>query len=321
MRIFFSSMFVLFFVLDAMACDICQIYIGLRPKDNFHKVGINYRNRILRGEMPLIFNANTKAVHDDILETSKGENLSYVPVEEHYQVVELRAQFAINQKWMIRASLPYLVTDSWINHELNTAVNGLGDPWISLNRTLIASKQNDDERALGHRLRIGIGVKFPLGSTTDRYNDNAIAYDMQPGSGSYDYLGTAEYMLRYGSVGFSAAIVYKYNTSNLSQYQFGNTTMLNAQVFTFFEGEERFIMPYLSVFQEFAAKDHSMNEEISQSGGQVSFAGIGLELGIGNLSFEFGSQLAFHDHLKNSIAPAKYRITGGISYYFNSTKQ
>lgn len=315
------SMFFLMFALNSMACDICQIYIGFKPNDSYHRLGINYRNRILKGDLPIVFKSLAKHVHDDIIDVPKGENVSYVPVEEYYQVVELRAQFMLNQKWMIRGSLPYLITDSWINNELNTHINAIGDPWITVNRTLIATKQTDKERAVGHRLRLGLGVKFPLGSTTKRYNENAVTYDMQPGTGSYDYLATAEYMAKLGSIGFSASFVYKYNNANLSQYQFGNTAMINTQFFALFKREGKFIMPYLSVFQEFAGKDRSYSEEISQTGGQASFAGIGLEAGKGSFSFELGSQMAFHDHIKNSIAPAKHRITAGISYYFKTEKK
>ena len=321
MRTIICSMLLLLVASSAQACDICQIYIGMRPNDLSHRIGINYRNRILRGELPVIVKSQAKHIHDEIVLPAKGENLNYLPIEEYYQVAELRVDYSLSPLWMVRASLPYLKTDSWINQELTNQVNGLGDPWIRINRIVLSSKQKTEERALSHRLRLGIGVKFPLGKTRERYNEVAVPFDMQPGSGSYDYLGSLEYMMRFKSFGFSASGVYKYNTSNLSGYRFGNTAMMTSKLFALMEGNSRFLMPYLAVFHEMAGKDSNSKAELHQSGGSVTFVGSGMELGWKNISLEFSAQLAVHDHLKNSIAPARQRFTAGFNYFIKSINQ
>ena len=305
-------------VSDLFACDICHIYLSLQPNDFRHRIGLNYRHRILNGTTTLQLNPATQPKHLDNENVSDNDSGSKMNLSESYTVVELQADYQLNEKWQIRASLPYLKTESFYGENRKYQVSAVGDPWAMLQYMLLSSEQSEKQSALNHRLRIGIGLKFPLGKTNQRFNDESLPFDMQPGSGSYDYLGSLEYILRWKSLGFSASGVYKLNGENLSEYRFGNTLQASTLLFNLIQKQKLYWMPFTGLNYEIANTDHSKGEELNSTGGDVLFLGTGLEVGSSKFSVQCSAQKGIHDHLKNSVAPARWRFTAGVNYFINS---
>jgi hypothetical protein len=272
------------------------------------------------GDRPIGISPIGRSKHLDDISFNNASGGNWVEVREQYVVIELQAEYVLNQRWSVMGSLPYLSTNAWIDNSLNSQLASAGDPWIMV-RHMLFSSDKTGKSAFNHRLTLGSGLKFPLGNTTLKYEGESIPFDMQPGSVSYDLLASLDYLLRWKSIGFSVAGVYKYNGENLSEYRFGNTMQMNVQTFALLKNEKRFLMPFAGLYYEYAAQDWHRKEEISETGGDVLFMGAGAEIGSNKLSFRCSLQKGIHDHLKNSNVPARWRYTAGIQFYFrNKTK-
>ena len=112
--------------------------------------------------------------------------------------------------------------------------------------------------------------------------------------------------------------MYKNNGENLSEYRFGNTLQASSRLFLLIKKDKIYWMPAGGLYYEMAANDSSKGEKLSNTGGDVLFLGTELEAGTEKTSFRLGVQHGIHDHLENSIAPARWRFTAGIQYFITN---
>jgi hypothetical protein len=75
-------------------------------------------------------------------------------------------------------------------------------------------------------LSLGAGVKMPTGPTDRRKFGKALLAELQPGTGSWDYIGSASFYQGYESVDFVASATYLLTTAydgyDFGSYEFGD---------------------------------------------------------------------------------------------------
>ncbi|MFN3874417.1 MAG: hypothetical protein ACK4L7_00710, partial [Flavobacteriales bacterium] len=184
----------------ARACDVCGIFLGIQPKDRASSVGLIYRYRHLQGTLQPLAAPKAGPKHGGHGGPSAPGPALY---NEQYLVAELRADLWLTHRFNVLAGLPLVNNYQAVDGMVRADVYGIGDALL-LPRFLVANTRcGPDEDRLVHRFMLGAGAKLPVGRTDLRYNEVPVDHDLQPGSGSWDALLSAEYSLRRGRNGAS----------------------------------------------------------------------------------------------------------------------
>jgi hypothetical protein len=136
------------------------------------------------------------------------------------------------------------------------------------------------------------GVKFPTGSTKEEDVDGSqFEPEMQPGSGSYDYLWGGVYHGFLKRWEFSGNAVYTLKTTGAADFRFGNTfsTIANANYLINPQSRWAKIKPgaQINYIHEAHQVDHGV--KVEDSGGETIFLGPILNLDFGKNATLFTS--------------------------------
>ncbi len=199
------------------ACDICSAFSRIRPNDYRHTLGIHYNQRLLSGELP------SGLKHLGHLNGLYSTDL----LEESFHTIELRARYRFSKRLALFGSMPFKSNIRTQNGEVRELSSGIGDPVSFIEyRPFLPKTENN----LKFMTNLRVGVKFPLGSTTARYQNDFLDYDFQLGSGSYDFLAGSESYIGSENLGLTLSQLYKRNTANLSEFKFGDSYTALAMV-------------------------------------------------------------------------------------------
>ncbi len=321
-----SALLVCFCSADLIACDICNIYLGIRPNDHRSYAGLFYRYRLLEGTATFSANgtilgsSKSRLKHgaDGHVVNGPGNAVERkVALQERYEVMALRGRFFFKDpRWNLFVSLP-VKRNGWYSSEgSDGSFTGIGDPLILMNYQLFSSEEN--EKGRGHRLSLGAGMEFPL-ARVDRQNalGEELHRDIQAGSGSWDPVLSLEYWVRWQRTGLNSVLTYKANTNGPGEYRFGDAINLDLQWFWLFELSEEFrIMPSLGSYFERAMPDVQKGDALSETGGKVLFGTLGTELFWKRFSLQGGFQLPLLDGLNDPVLANQHRWMCGLRYYF-----
>jgi hypothetical protein len=161
------------------------------------------------------------------------------------------------------------------------------------------------------------GVKAPTGSFKKTSNTDPININMQPGSGSWDVPFNLSYTLRHKRTGISTEANYRVNSSNRSNYRFGNKFSSSIKLFQWTNlSHQSYILPHIGVVYEASGHECDGMEVNPYSGGNILFATAGTETYIGNLGFGLQIQKPLQQKLGEGRIDAHARITAQLSYKF-----
>ena len=178
------------FATSLFACDHCGIYVNMQPYDFSHHIGFSYGRSIFSGVIPN-FNRSLGLRHGD---EATIEEYQGTTVRDDFQSMELRARYSFNQRFFVWGRLPIVDNARYVNDKLESKTQGFGDPMLLGGYNVINSRSSDTS-GFRHRLEVGAGIKFPMGSTQAQYNDEYVDHDMQLGTGSYDAVFSLNYMV------------------------------------------------------------------------------------------------------------------------------
>ncbi|MGZ5303025.1 MAG: hypothetical protein ACXWDO_02835 [Bacteroidia bacterium] len=242
--LFFLLCIEAFFSTGIYACDGCGPssgckYVGVLPNFRKNFVGIRWNDRAFETS-PYEINSN---------ELSKR-------TKDRYFSAEIWGRYFVTPKLQLIGLLPYAYHTRKEGEKLNT-IQGLGDA-VLLSNYMIYATPDSLEKAWTHVVQLGGGVKLPTGKYNHADNGHVYHANFQLGSGSTDLLANAIYTLRYNKFGFRTDVGYKYNTTNASNYRFGNRISNNNSLFYWgaFDGDNA-VVPQIGLYQEFAARDVS----------------------------------------------------------------
>ena len=298
----------------AQACDVCGIFLGIQPHDRTSSVSMLYRFRQLEGD--LFSNPSKQA-----LAKHGGDGLGAVPLtgndhyQELYQVVEWRADVWLSDRFAVLASVPMVNNYRAVNGYIASDVYGLGDPLV-IGRYLVANTKclTEEERVV-HRVMLGSGVKLPLGRSDMIYQDALVAVDQQPGTGSWDLLGTLEYMVRNGRNGAAVNMVGRYNGSNADDYQLGHGLSTTAEAFRRWDfGEQVKFMPSLGLYHELSGRDVENDVVVQGTGSSTLFTHVASRVWWRSWMLSVTFQYAVAYETGDLMVPNRMRFVTGITY-------
>lgn len=293
------------------ACDVCSLYMNVGMNDNKNSIGFSFRSQFFKAtiweEMVL---ANPYKHFGD----TELPELIDKTVFERYETYELRGQYFFNPKWSIFASLPIKHAVQTIENKETVNVSGIADPTLLLKYKLMSSKSNC-ETAYTHRTIVGGGIKFPLGNTQKMYDGEYVINDMQMGSGSYDFVVSAEHVSMYNDLGVNVNYIYYIKTANLGDYRFGNSYSLQTNVFYNFKIEKSELRPSAGFYFESDKIDYQGEELVGSTESSRGFATFGIEYAKNNFSVYGNLQQAVINKTVGVQLEATQRIVAGVKFY------
>jgi hypothetical protein len=164
---------------------------------------------------------------------------------------------------------------------------------------------------------MGGGFKLPTGNSRIAAGDGTlIPANLQPGSGSFDFLAAANYTIRRHNWGLNTDLTAKLNTANKSDYRFGNRLSSALRAFHWLQKGRITLLPSAGVFSELSAVDRDGNSTPEASGGWHCSATAGLDMIAGRFNIGINYQTPISQTLGQGKAKTLSRWTASVNYIF-----
>ncbi|MDA8714824.1 hypothetical protein N9M27_03005 [Flavobacteriales bacterium] len=291
------------------ACDNCNIFLGINPKDFNHSVQFLYRWNWKFGTF------NDQGVQ--LMKHGSSDTYTNSEVVEYYATYSLRAKLFLKPKLNVLIDLPYRNNYRAISNRTVADVYGVGDPVALLNYRLINSKKSDSSR-ITHRLSLSMGVKSPLGSYRLMLNEELLSHDMQPGSGTFDPLFGVNYYLKSNFWGINTSVNYKANTKNKMGFEYGDRINIGMGVFSILTIKKAKFLPFIGSYSEFRIYDKIKNRIVKNSEFYAHYMRISTTVFLNNWSINGECLLPIAQQIHGTNLINGNRIRFGLSYYFNN---
>ena len=311
--------------LRAWACDICGCFMGITPYDNQSTFALMHRYRVFNGYQSRgqdhrflpsggsLFTPNRLNSDDGYQHSHRGDATDF----EIFRTVELRGKYFLAKRLEINAFVPFIMNTEQSNgQQLN--ISGLGDVTVFAGYHVL---RRIETAGVQSRLIVGGGLKLPTGDYR-RQSADGRRYAMltQPGTGTTDVFGYANYIASYRNVGLSLNQSYRRANNNA----FGNSVAPSVATFAnlFYRvarGEKWQFYPSAQFYYEKTdgemldgqlTHEHEMNAALLGPGLDVYYKNFSL-----NTSVQFPVYTAATDH------PASAgRLVVAVGYSLNQTK-
>jgi len=234
---------------------------------------------------------------------------------DFYQAAELMAGTNISNKWQLLMFLPYNHSHTKSDDGIKQN-NGLGDlTWIGNYNLLVKKSLKRETVTVFQQLWIGAGIKVPTGRFTVDSSELISSANLQPGTGSLDFLLNAMYTFQVEGLGVNLNTNYKYNLS-ADNYKFGNRLSATTFVFHPFHLDKVTISPNIGLLFEILGKNSKDHEKVVSTGGNALLSAIGLELRYKNIEFGCNAQLPLSSDLSGGQTSPGTRGMCHVSYMF-----
>ena len=211
--------------------------------------------------------------------------------------------------------LPYNIVYSQ-SDDGTTYNTGLGDLTLMGNFNLLEKIYlNRDTASVLQQLWIGGGLKVPTGKFTVDPGAVVTSANMQPGTGSLDYVVNLMYAFQVKSWGYNFTSNYRINEA-ANNYRFGNRLNLTAFVFRTFHIGSFSISPNVGMLHEILAANMNHHEKVADTGGHILMAATGIEVMFKNVVFGCNDQIPLSSDLSGGQTDAKIRGMCHLSYMF-----
>lgn len=308
----------LMLALPGLGCDQCGCgaLLGIQPYDRAHSFGLQYRMRYLDGDVPA---PTTMLMTKHGGHTATTSNAPANHYREVYTAIDVRGQYWLGQRLSLFAVVPLVNNYAAVDGVRQADLYAVGDPqvmvrWIAANTRFLVL----DSNRVRHRLTLGGGVKLPLGRHDLVQYGEELPHDLQPGTGTWDALVSAEYLVRGARWGGSLSLFGRLNGTMDGGYRMGHSASALAEVFRFVDVRDFRILPTLGTYLEFAEQDHWEGAPVEGTGDQVLFSHAGIRVWKRNLGFSFAWQHALASNSGELMVPNRERIVAGITYNFNN---
>lgn len=289
-------------------CDNCNVFVDTDPFNERSSIAFFYRNRIMMGQYNLM-GQQTMYKH-----AAHGNDVAFWgnEVKETYGTYEIRGRHYYGKYWNTEVILPIIHNFQSISGENRFQLFHFGDPTI-LQRLLVFN--SDETSKVKVRLDIGGGVKFPLGKTDLIRNEIRPNLDLQPGSGSMDFIVLSDFKLMYQKFGALVNLNYKINTFNKDDYKYGNSLNATCNLFR----QVQLKSSVLTVLSGFNLESANLDESDilhEDTGGNAGFINGGLRW----LKNDFVSFVTFQKSVFNHFNGQtqlinKYKFNIGLTYF------
>jgi hypothetical protein len=304
MRTLFIAVALLAVQSGVSACDVCGCsiggnYFGILPQFHRHFVGLRWSEQSFQS-------AHSRSA----AEAGRFDS------EESFSTADLLGRFYLSRRVQMFALAPYhffhRVED---NQTVNT--QGLGD--VSVMAGYILLDTGDSlRRKWQHSLTLNGGVKLPTGSHKLTNPEGELLHpNLQPGTGTTDFMLSVMYTMRHGAWGFTADALARLNTPNQQTgYQFGNRLSGGAKFFYWQNAGRFLLLPNAGVFADAAQVNEGDVDFTEGTGGGIVFGTIGLDAYLGHFSLGFTFQQPVWQHLGNGKVHNNSRWMATVNYIF-----
>ena len=231
-------------------------------------------------------------------------------VDENFNTVQLWARIPVYKNFQISAQVPYHSN----NRQLSTGgqqIDGTGDITVLGLYTVYQTKK--DSTVFTHTLQAGGGVKAPVGKY-DAANNGSVNPSFQLGTGAWDYLLAAEYVIKRQSLGFNAMLNYAFKSKNKEEYQFGNQLNYAGTFFYVIEKNSFTIVPQAGLAGEVYATNRQYGQDVPQTKGDILLGKVGVEAATGKYSVGLNGMLPIAQNLTGGRVEANYRWSVNLNY-------
>lgn len=232
-------------------------------------------------------------------------------VDENFNTLQLWSRIPVNKKLQVSVLVPY----HFHNRERqmgNESINGLGDITVLAMYSVIQTKK--DSATFSHRLQFGGGVKAPTGKYELTNNSGSVNPSFQVGTGSWDYMFAAEYVVNHKKIGLNSMLNYTFKTENDKEYQFGNQLNYGSTLFYIFDVKKVKLVPQIGFAGEVYEQNHQYKQALPGTEGNILFGKFGLEAGKDRFSFGINTMLPISQNLTDGKVEANYRIGINLNY-------
>lgn len=286
-----------------LACDVCGCaaggqYLGLLPGANRNFIGFQYLYNGLRSDHPSLF-----------------ENWPDEHSENHYNTFQVWGRYAAGKRIQLFAFLPYRYNLQYGDSVTFTS-SGIGDVSLLANIVVLNSREGRGQQ----QFLAGAGVKMPTGKYIGISEMDKLGLpNLQPGTGSWDFVANGNYTLKKGAYGVNADATYAITTTNSSQYKYGNRLGVTGVAFRSVDAGNTELLPQAGVRYEFALHDYNnfrrkwLNE---QSGGYVVFATAGMQGYYKKIGARVNYLIPINQHYSSGFVTVKQRIDLSVFFLF-----
>lgn len=277
MRTLFLAAAFLVIQSEAAACDVCGCsiggnYFGILPQFHRHFIGLRWSTE-----------SSYTGLSGALLQAGKYHST------EQFSSLDLVARFYPARRWQVLMLAPY----HWYHQTEDgkqTSVQAPGDVSVLANYVLLDTGDSTRYR-WRHTLSLGGGLKLPTGRHDfDASDGGTLNPNLQPGTGSTDFLLSAAYTLRRGAWGLSADLLARLNTANDRSYHFGNRLSSTAKLFYWTNWHGLTLLPNAGIFGDAAQNNRDGDTVLKGSKGFTAFATLGCDAYFGHFSAGFSVQ-------------------------------
>ncbi|NNK80739.1 MAG: hypothetical protein HKO93_04505 [Flavobacteriales bacterium] len=288
---------------DIKACDQCNVVLGSGAISEGHFIGYRLRYRRQFQNVDL----GKSSIHSKHLEhfQANGE------IKELYTAHELYGNYHIGKNWHLSLAIPFLNNYRSLNTTTVHDIYGIGDPWVMLRKQESWRKEKDHLFVSG-----GLGFKFPLGSTSAEDGDTYVDLDMQPGTGSMDYLANLVLLYEYRKVFVMSQNTGKLNGSSPDDFRYGNnlstSLLLGSRVIN--KGEDAWRLSFTGgIYSEFIGRDE-VNGEKKGDISSTYFMDGGAVLRFKSMIVTANGQIPFITKVDSRQLPTTHRFILNLQY-------
>ncbi|WP_421879852.1 hypothetical protein [Marinoscillum sp.] len=297
----------LFIHLSSSACDVCGCRLGglsygILPQHYQHMVGLKYSYAHFRAEME-----------------HNSEYFSDEYSDDTYQRMDLIGRITLLPKLQLNVQLPYLINEMDGTHQ-KVSSNGIGDPVLMMYYTPFNT--GESANTWRHSFLLGGGVKLPLGDFDKEDGGVIINRNFQLGSGSLDYLLTANYTLSVDDWGLNVESSYKMNVANSQGYRFGNQFNVSGYAFCYLESATFGFLPFAGAYFETSGQHRDAKAIQVNTGGNALFATLGTQIYYRqlNLMLDYQHPISQNYHSDDvATITAANRFSIGLIYSIGKT--
>ncbi len=304
MRSLLLTVALLAFGSAASACDVCGCsiggnYFGILPQFHRHFVGFRWSEQSFQS-------AHSRSA----AESGRFDS------DEQFRTVDVLGRFYPIRRLQVLVLAPYHDFRR-TEYGVLTHTQGLGD--VSLLGNYILLNTSDSlQRRWQHTLTTGAGVKLPTGQHRLTGADgNVLLANLQPGSGSMDFMLSATYTLRRGAWGLTADVLGRLNTANKQDYQFGHRASGSAKFFYWKNLRRNLtLLPNAGAFADASLPNRDGRSDAEGTGGFIALATAGLDVYAGRFSAGFTFQQPVYQNLGEGKIHAHPRWMATLNYIF-----
>jgi hypothetical protein len=326
-RVLFIFIFLGFY---ALGCDVCNIF-EYANRTNQSYIGLFYRNRFFNG-YDYINHSNQYFAYHSINENEVSRiehNPDFgsqtfvdktIKDTQKFHALELRFNYSFKAKWNFQLIAPFLWNQIYYAQVItfprqaidSTLKNsGIGDPLITVERIFTVYTGMTK-----HILKPGLGVKFPLGSTTATLNNKIYDYELQSGTGSTDFIFRFSYLVTNDKWGADAFINYRINTLGRNDIHLGDRFNAMTNIFYTIGSKKIKVLPKIGAYFEWGERDKNVQQTLLSTGGKTLFAQFGTDIMLDKIIIQLLFQLPVYEKLNGKVIGNAGRLNIGLIYNF-----